>query len=102
MFVETVGTLRDIALVLLAIEWIVLAAIPLVILFYITKGLAGLVAKVRPAMRMAHAYVLRGAAAIDRGMRIVRTPFVWLGSDFDKSCSSSLGSSEGAGEGRTA
>ena len=101
MFVEHVGTLRDVALVLLAIESIVLAAIPLFVLFYITKGLAGFSTRVRPAVRTAHCYVLRGATIVDRGMRIIRTPFEWLGGEVDMEYRRSRGPSDGAGGGMT-
>ena len=79
MMLEHLATMRDVALILLAIEFLVLAAIPMVALFYITKALGQLLPRVGPGLRAVHHYVARGAVLMDRAMGIIRAPFEWLG-----------------------
>jgi len=67
---------RDVALVLLSLELLVVLAIPLAILLYITRFLRSFVPKVAPAIRNAHEHVRRGCDLLARLMSTLRAPFV--------------------------
>lgn len=68
---------RDGALILLAVEGLLLGAVPLVALYYVTKGLRQLLPQVRPGLRRAHEALLRVQALVERVMAGLRAPFLW-------------------------
>ncbi len=80
MSLETLTIARDCAVILLALEVMVLLAVPLFVLLKVTQGLGRLMPKIRPAMRKAYQVELRVTGIVDRGMVGIRAPFVWLAS----------------------
>jgi hypothetical protein len=78
MTLDVLHTARDVSVILLAIEFMVLAAVPLVILYFITRGLRHVVRKARPFLRQVAGYGYQGFEAIDKGLNAIVRPFVWL------------------------
>ena len=68
---------RDGALILLAVEGLLLGAVPLVALYYMTKGLRRFLPQVAPAFRRTHEELLRIQALVERLMAGLRAPFLW-------------------------
>ncbi len=77
MIWEILAKSRDGALILLAVEGLLLGAVPLLVLYYVTKGLRRLLPQVRPGLRRAHEGFLRAQAVVERLMEAVRAPFLW-------------------------
>lgn len=73
---QALATARDWALILLALEMMVLAAVPLAILYFVTKGLRGFLPKVRPALRRAADWLRAFHLTVERIMAAVRAPFI--------------------------
>lgn len=80
MSLETLAIARNCAVILLALEVLVLLAVPLFVLLKVTQGLRRLMPKIRPAMRKVYQVELRVTGVVDRGMKGIRAPFVWLAS----------------------
>jgi hypothetical protein len=78
VFYEIVATARDWALILLALEGIILLAVPLYLLWVITKWAHGFLPKVRHGLRNLHATQIRIVAAAENVMAKIRAPFVWI------------------------
>ena len=78
MFLETLSVARDASVVLLVIEALVLGAIPLVVLLYVTRGLRRVLAGARPFLARIRAGALRVFDGIDIALRTLAGPFVWL------------------------
>ncbi len=77
MFYDVVAIARDWSLILLVLEWLILLAVPLVILLQVTKWLRGFLPRVRPGIRHARAFVERLSQGIDRALAAIRAPFLW-------------------------
>jgi len=68
---------RDISVIMLVIEYLILGAIPLLVLLKITQGMRRLLPLVRPALRRFHQQLCLVLGAIERGVLAMRKPFVW-------------------------
>ena len=77
MFLNALPIARDIAVVFLVLQWLVIAALPLFILIKITGGMRRFLPKVRPALRQVHEYECRVLAGVERWLGHIRAPFVW-------------------------
>jgi len=77
MFLDALATARDWSVILLAIELLILGAIPLVALYYITRGLRQMVGAVGPLFRNVRLRIEGFFQVIDRFLRSVAAPFVW-------------------------
>ena len=78
MAFEILATARNWSVILLALEFLVLGAVPLIILYVITRWLRGVVRQTRPFLQQVAGYVYQGLAAIDGAMTKVAAPFLWL------------------------
>lgn len=78
MTLDILYTARDVSVILLALEFMVLAAVPLVILYFITRGLRHVVREARPFLRQVVGYADQGLHAIEKGLSAIARPFVWL------------------------
>jgi len=77
MFYEIAAIARDWAIILLALEGLLLLAAPLFILLKITQGLRWLKPRVAPLMRKAHHYLGQANGVVQRSTFIVERPFIW-------------------------
>jgi hypothetical protein len=77
VFYDVVAIARDWSLILLVLEGMLLCALPLVILLQVTKWLRGFLPRVRPALKNAHASVVRVSMGIDRALAAMRAPILW-------------------------
>jgi hypothetical protein len=75
---QVLSGVRDGALILLALEGFVLCIVPLLVLYYITRGLRQLMPRVVPAMRRAHEAVRSVQSYVERAMSAICAPFIWL------------------------
>ncbi|HHX65361.1 MAG TPA: hypothetical protein GX702_10780 [Chloroflexi bacterium] len=73
---EALAAARDWALILLALESMVLAAVPLAVLYFVTKALRRFIPKVRPALRRATAWLRNLHEIVERIMASVCAPFI--------------------------
>lgn len=78
MFLEQLGAARNGAIILLAIESLVLSLVPLLILYYVTRWLRGFIPRVAPGMQRAHLGLLGLQRGVDRVMAAIVAPFLWL------------------------
>jgi hypothetical protein len=78
MVFDILATARDLSVILLAIEFLVLGAVPLIALYFITRWLRDVVRKARPFLRQVVGYALQGLDAINKGLILVAKPFIWL------------------------
>lgn len=78
MFSEIVRTAGMVAVIVLALEGLVIGIVSLVILFYVTRWLRCLVPKVRPTLQRARDAVLRLLDAVEHGMALACAPVAWL------------------------
>jgi hypothetical protein len=78
MTLDVLHTARDISVILLALEFMVLAAVPLIILYFITRGLRHAVRRARPFLRQVVGYGYQGLYAINRALYTIAKPFIWL------------------------
>ena len=78
MILDVLHTARDVSVILLALEFLVLGAVPLVILYFITRGLRHVVRETRPFLRQVVGYAHQGLQAIDTWLNAIARPFVWL------------------------
>ena len=69
---------RDIALILLAGQAIVLGGVLFAALFYGLRGARWLTARARPFLFRIRVYVWRAAHLVQSAMAILVAPFVWL------------------------
>jgi hypothetical protein len=74
----TLSIARDASLVILALEAMVLAIVPCVLLYYVTRWLAGFLPQVRPFIRSIAEQTQRIQSAVTRIMLSIRRPFVLL------------------------
>ncbi len=73
---EAIGIARDWALILLAVEGLVLSVIPLYLYLKATKGLRKLLIVARPFLRRVRVVVARGERVVYRGSNMVSRPFI--------------------------
>jgi hypothetical protein len=69
---------RNVAVILLAVEWLVLGAIPLYLLYVITRWLRRFIPKAVTMLRLAAAKVDEWGVVIKRIMASIVAPFIWL------------------------
>jgi hypothetical protein len=74
--VGTISVLADISAVLVILEFMVLATVPLVALYVANRGMQWLNAHLRPWLRQVSAGVNRVRDAVGRGSQLVAKPFV--------------------------
>ena len=72
----TISVLADISALLVILEFMLLAAIPLAVLYFATQGMRWLNAHLRPWLRQVSAGVSKVRDATQRGSRSVVKPFV--------------------------
>jgi hypothetical protein len=70
------GTARDIALIFLSLQALVIALVPLAIVGALAYGVFKLVGLTRRYMRMAHMYAQQAQYAVERASRAVAEPFI--------------------------
>lgn len=73
---DTVSVLADISAVLVILEFMLLAAVPLAVLYFAIKGMRWLNEHLRPWLRQVQAGVNKARDAVNRGSRLVVRPFV--------------------------
>lgn len=78
MFHDVIASARDWALILLALQTMLLCALPLYVLLKCVQGLRRFLPRVAPGLRSAHSFVRRVSAGIDRALASIRAPFLWL------------------------
>ena len=74
----TLSVARDASLILLALEAVVLAVVPGVLLYYATRWLAALLPQVSPFIRSILERTRRVQSAVTRAMLSISRPFVLL------------------------
>lgn len=72
------GTARDIALVFLSLEALVIALIPLALLSGLAYGVYRLIPLVRKYLRLAFSYAEQAREAVERFSKAVAQPLIWL------------------------
>jgi hypothetical protein len=75
---EALSVARDASLVLLAVEAMALAVAPGVLLYYVTRWLAGFLPQVRPFIRSVLARMKKIQSAVTRVMLAISRPFALL------------------------
>ena len=78
MTLDVLYTARDVSVILLALEFMVLAAVPLVILYFINRGLRHVVREARPFLHQVVGYAGQGLQAIEKGLNAIASPFIWV------------------------
>ncbi len=69
---------RNIAVIILAVEYIVLSLIPLAALYGAVKGMRRLLPEVRRWMRLAHSYLVQFGLGVNTLMRWLLAPILFL------------------------
>lgn len=82
MVVEILATARDWSVILLVLEFLVLGAVPLVILYLITKGLRSVLRQARPFLHNLVAHVQQGLGYVEFALGTIARPFIWLHTRF--------------------
>ncbi|MFH1086537.1 MAG: hypothetical protein V1772_12340 [Chloroflexota bacterium] len=77
MFFEVTAIARNVAIILLALQFLVVGAVPVFVLLKLTQGLRRLIPKVAPGLRQAHGGLLMAGSYVDKAMARARAPFVW-------------------------
>ncbi len=72
---------RDVAAILLAVEWFVLNLVPLALYYFALRGVLALQKKLRPVLTRAQEVSRQADQGVDRGTRAVARPFIWLRSN---------------------
>jgi len=78
MWLEILPKVRDGAVVFLILQTMVLYAVPLLILYAITRGMRQLLSKVREGFIIVHDAVGKAFALVQRVVEGVRAPFLWI------------------------
>jgi len=76
--VDTISVLADMSLVLVAIEFLLLTAVPLVILYFINRGIRWLNAHLKLWLRQVQAGSDKVQSVVTQGAQSVLKPFVAL------------------------
>ena len=76
MWWQQLGLARDVSVVLLALEFLILGIIPFLILRVITRALRRFLPKVRPALRKVASVVTRVQEIVTRIMNGVTAPII--------------------------
>ena len=74
----TISVLADISAVLVILEFMLLAAVPLAVLYFATRGMRWLNAHLRPWLQQVQAGVNEVRDTVERGSRLVAKPFVTI------------------------
>ncbi len=72
------GTARDIALVFLSLEALIIALIPLALLSALAYGIYRLIPLVRKYLRLAFSYAEQVREAVERFSEAVAQPLIWV------------------------
>lgn len=78
MWWESLGLARDAGLILLGLEFLILGAIPLLVLRAVTRALRGFLPRVRPGLRQAAGVVMNVQGGVQRAMDAVASPVIRL------------------------
>ena len=73
---DTISVLADISAVLVILEFMLLAAVPLVALYFAVRGMRWLNTRLRPWLRQVLAEINKVRDLIEQGSRLVTKPFV--------------------------
>ena len=73
---DVISTLADISAVLVILEFMVLAAVPLIVLYFANRGMRWLNEHLRPWLRQVQAAIDKVRGTVERGSRSVAKPFV--------------------------
>lgn len=76
---SVVGMARDWAIILLAIEALVISLVPLIALYYVTRWLRQFVPRVRPFLRRLDESVRGFSAGAKLLVLHIAAPLVWIG-----------------------
>jgi hypothetical protein len=77
---EILATTRDWSILVLFVQWFILALLPAFLLWKVTRALKRFLPRARAAMVAARSTVDRVAQVISQCMAAVRRPFVWWSS----------------------
>ena len=77
MFFEIARIARDWGVILLAVEGVLLAIVPLVVLYRLNRGLRQFLPKVRPALRQAQQWLIGFKGGVEQVMASITAPFIW-------------------------
>lgn len=77
---EILATARDWGILVLFVQWFLLALLPALVLWKVTRALGGFLPKVKASLVAVRAKADGVAQGITRIMAAVRRPFVWLAS----------------------
>jgi hypothetical protein len=72
------GILRDVSVLILGLEWFILALIPLFLLYVCVRGMWRLLPKMREWLTIGRAYVTMGLEFVERVMRWLLAPVLFL------------------------
>jgi hypothetical protein len=75
---EILGVARNSSIVLLALEAIAVLAVPLFVLFRLTRWLGDAIPQARRLLAEAGSQTARVFLGIERAMHSVNTPFIWM------------------------
>lgn len=78
MFFHVAAVARDWAIILLALEGMVLALVPFFLLWKGTQQVRRFLPRVRPGLRLFHGRIVRVANGVERVLAAVRAPFIWV------------------------
>ena len=78
MVLTYLTTARDIGLILLAAEFILLGAVPLLALFYANRALRSAFPSIARGLRAAHGHLQRFNKGVGRVTRQMQAPFLWV------------------------
>ena len=78
MVPDVIAVLRDVAVIVLALQAIALFLVPLWLLYTITRALTSALPRVSPAMQKLRHDLLRVFELIDGAMATIRAAFIWL------------------------
>ncbi len=78
MFYQIAAIARDVSVILLVLEAMILLAVPLFVLLKITQGLRKLKPHVTPFFRKVQGYLTTANRWVQVGSSTVAKPFVWL------------------------
>ncbi len=77
---EILATARDWGLLLLCVQWFLLALLPALALWKVTRALRGFLPKAKAGLAALRARVEGGMQGVARVMAALRRPFIWWSS----------------------
>lgn len=80
MFFHVIGTARDVAIILLALEAFVLCLAVLLVTYFVQRGLGRLLPQIALALVRAREFLGGVQAAVHRLSASITAPFIWVSS----------------------